>query len=48
MATRYAGDLLKEIGGDIFDRDLSVEVTNESGLVLMVIMVHVIGTPLLY
>lgn len=38
-ATDFAAEVLREADGAIFEDDLSVEVTNESGLVLWLIIV---------
>ncbi len=35
MATQFAGDLIKERNGSIFDRDLVLEVSDSDGLMLL-------------
>jgi len=39
VATTFAGDLLKDLDGSIFDNELSLEVTGPTGLVLLSISI---------
>ncbi len=45
MATEYAGDLIKERDGSIFDRDIVVEVLNSEGLMLLRVVVMGVISP---
>ena len=39
VATTFAGDLLKQLDGSIFDGDVSLQVTDSTGLVLLSISI---------
>ena len=40
MATTFAGDLLKDLDGSIFDKELTLEVTGSQGLVLLTVSIN--------
>lgn len=44
-AVLYAGDLLKEVDGDVFHDDVGVDVTNDRGLLLLRIAISGIMSP---
>jgi hypothetical protein len=44
-ATLFAGDLLKEVDGGVFTDDLSIDVTNDRGLLLFRIAISGILAP---
>lgn len=43
--TLFAGDLLKEVDGGVFTNDLSIDVTNDQGLLLFRITISGIVAP---
>lgn len=44
-AVVYASDLLKEVDGDVFHDDVSVDVTNDRGLLLFRVVISGIMSP---